>query len=64
MNEQQHEHIVNPYGEGPLADAWLLGFNEGDGDIGMTYDNDPASPRSVAYDEGRTARRGDVTEGL
>lgn len=38
----------------------LLGFREGNGDVGMTYDDDPESPRSVAYDVGRTLRRRDV----
>lgn len=38
----------------------LLGFREGRGDMGMTYDNDPGSPRSVAYDVGRTIRRWDA----
>lgn len=37
--------------------AFVLGFREGDGDVGMTYDNDPESPRSRAYDRGRTLRR-------
>ncbi len=39
--------------------AWL-GFREGRGDLGMTYDDDPESPRSVAYDVGRTVRRWDA----
>lgn len=38
----------------------LLGFREGAGDLGMTYDDDPESPRSVAYDVGRTIRRWDA----
>lgn len=37
--------------------AFLLGFCEGRGDAGMTYDNDPESPRSRAYDHGRTMFR-------
>lgn len=36
-----------------------IGFREGRGD-GMTYDDDPTSPRSVAYDVGRTLRRRDA----
>lgn len=36
---------------------FLLGFREGKGTIGMTYDDDPESPRSRAYDLGRTIRR-------
>lgn len=35
----------------------LLGFREGLGGVGMTYDDDPDSPRSVAYDEGRWLRQ-------
>lgn len=34
--------------------AFHLGFTESDGDVGMTYDGDPESPRSQAYDMGRT----------
>jgi hypothetical protein len=33
--------------------AFQLGFWEGSGDVGMTYNNDPEDPRSVAYDMGR-----------
>ena len=36
------------------ADAYALGFSEADGAIGMTYDGDPESDRSRAYDRGRT----------
>jgi hypothetical protein len=39
---------------GPETEAFHLGVQEASGDIGMTYDNDPESPRSVAYDVGRT----------
>jgi|688.fasta_scaffold49906_10 hypothetical protein len=40
-----------------IADAFRLGFDEGyespfGCDVGMTYDDDPDSPRSVAYDMG------------
>jgi hypothetical protein len=38
------------------AAAWLLGFMEGRGDLGLTWD-DPYTPRSVAYDHGRNVRR-------
>ena len=38
-----------------LKQAYALGFKEADGDMGMTYDNDPGSPRSAAYDKGRAA---------
>ena len=36
--------------------AWNVGREDGREGItlGMTYDNDPESPRSVAYDNGRT----------
>ena len=34
--------------------AWNLGREESGDAFGMTYDNDPESPRSVAYDNGRT----------
>lgn len=37
---------------------FALGYAEGDGDVGMTYDDDPGSDRSVAYDLGRSLRRG------
>jgi len=36
---------------------WQFGYDEAEGDVGITYDDDPESPRSVAYDEGRTAGR-------
>ena len=39
------------------AAEWSLGHEEAEGDVGMTYDDDPESPRSRAYDEGRTAGR-------
>lgn len=41
-----------------IVSAFILGFREGRGDMGMTYDNDPESPRSRAYDWGRSLRRG------
>ena len=34
--------------------AFRLAIDDGISDVGMTYDNDPESPRSVAYDVGRT----------
>lgn len=38
--------------------AFLLGVWEAGGNVGMTYDDDPGSPRSRAYDTGRDwARR-------
>lgn len=40
-----------------MGKAWLLGLREGLGSpwdlgVGMTYDDDPGSRRSVAYDRG------------
>lgn len=43
-----------------LEAAYVRGYLEGTGDLGLTYDDDPDSPRSDAY--GRTARR--IVEGL
>jgi hypothetical protein len=37
---------------------FALGYAEGDGDVGMTYDDDPGSDRSLAYDLGRSLRQG------
>jgi hypothetical protein len=34
-----------------------LGFAEAHSDMGMTYDDDPESNRSVAYDTGRDLRK-------
>jgi len=34
-----------------------LGYLEGDGCFGMTYDNNPNSLRSIAYDLGRDVKR-------
>lgn len=36
---------------------YRLGFAEADSDMGMTYDGDRESPRSVAYDKGRNDGR-------
>lgn len=33
---------------------FLLGVTEANDSVGMTYDDDPDSPRSTAYDMGRT----------
>lgn len=35
-----------------------LGYDEGHDSMGMTYDNDSESPRSQAYDLGRSLRLG------
>ena len=37
-----------------LIAAFLLGLREHADSFGMTYDDDAESPRSVAYDRGRT----------
>jgi hypothetical protein len=36
---------------------FVLGIIESEGDVGMTYDDDPDGPRSGAYDLGRTLGR-------
>ena len=36
---------------------FALGFAEGEGSFGMTYNNNPNSLRSTAYDLGRDAKR-------
>lgn len=36
-----------------ITAAFTLGFLEAQGDVGMTWDNNPDSPRSEAYDYGR-----------
>lgn len=36
---------------------FALGWRESAGDCGMTYDDNPDSPRSSAYDLGRNDRR-------
>lgn len=38
-------------------EAWQLGYDEGDGCIGMTFNDDPDDPLSVAYDSGRAQRQ-------
>ena len=36
-----------------IVRAFILGVMERGSSFGMTYDKDPCSPRSVAYDNGR-----------
>jgi len=43
--------------EETFCTAYGLGYEEGLGDVGMTYDDDPDSPLSRCYDAGRTVRR-------
>lgn len=40
-----------------LVSAFALGLDEAADDVGMTYDDDPDSLRSRAYDFGRTIGR-------
>ena len=39
-----------------LLYVFVLGFREAGDTFGMTYDDDPESPRSRAYDRGRSLR--------
>ena len=41
--------------------TFKLGVKEAHGAMGVTYDNDPTSPRSVAYDWGRNIGEIDAT---
>jgi hypothetical protein len=50
-------HDTSPEDVAGMEEVFLRGFEEGLGDFGMTYDNDSESPRSRAYDFGRTIRR-------
>jgi len=43
--------------EHTMEQAFRLGWEEADGEVGTTYDDDPTSPRSEAYDCGRTVGR-------
>ena len=46
----------NPYPPRDERHAiWQQGYSECQSDVGMTYDGNPESPRSRAYDEGRSA---------
>jgi hypothetical protein len=56
--ENQTPGLLPPFDS---ADAYMLGYDEGLGECGMTYDDDPESQLSRAYDAGRTVRR--VLEG-
>lgn len=48
------ESMTYPQG---IEDAYNLGFSEAGGDVCLTCDGDPESPRSRAYDQGRTDGR-------
>lgn len=37
-----------------MLHAFLLGLLESRGDVGLTFDGSPDSPRSRAYDRGRS----------
>lgn len=60
-NQEAPMPTPNPH---PAADErhepWQAGYDEAADDIGRTYDSDPESPRSVAYDEGRNAGEADA----
>lgn len=61
--EREPQHCANPYEAGSeLSRIWQLGYDECTSDSGRTYDDHPASERSVAYDEGRTA--GEIDAGI
>lgn len=55
MNTTEKE-MVDLIGRYPIE--FSQGFIEGLGAVGMTYDDDPESDRSTAYDIGRTMREG------
>ena len=40
-----------------MVRAFLFGLLECRGDAGLTFDGDPTSPRSAAYDRGRSLGR-------
>lgn len=44
------------------VEAFVLGIKEAHSGCGMTYDDDPLSPCSVAYDEGRNVGENVVCE--
>ena len=56
-NEKFERFVQNLADAGSVDAATLLGFIEGSGDVGMTYDDDPDSDRSAAYDAGRAERK-------
>lgn len=56
-NENFERFVEKLADAGSIDAATLLGFIEGSGDVGMTYD-DPDSARSAAYDAGRAERKG------
>jgi hypothetical protein len=52
----------NPYTDPVLAACWATGY--ADDEACRTYDDDPFSPRSTAYDEGASARESDDAKRL
>jgi hypothetical protein len=55
--ELRRRHFAERPSIEDLAVAFALGCKEADGDVGMTYDDDPNSLKSRAYDFGRTIGR-------
>ena len=53
----QHRECIGTDAQRAIGDAAELGYQEGLGALGMTYDDSPYSARSVAYDHGRTVRQ-------
>lgn len=54
----------NPYSQqDERYHIWQQGYDECHSDFGMTWDDDPESPRSQAYDEGRAAGLSDYHGG-
>lgn len=53
MNPYEILFLINSH-----PNEFILGYTEGLGGVGMTYDNDPTSNRSSAYDLGRALRQG------
>ncbi len=61
--EEDEEEADTASGEqDTLEDAFKRGMSEGGSSEGITYDNDPMSPRSEAYDLGRNVAEGEMTE--
>lgn len=53
MNIDEIHRLIHDY-----PHEFDLGYDEGLSDFGMTYDDDSTSDRSMAYDLGRSLRRG------
>lgn len=57
FRESCQAYIIRTRGRAALVAAYTLGLEEAGGEAGITYENDPASPRSRAYDQGRQMGR-------